>query len=668
MINLRHVFLAPAVCLAVIAAAEAPTPVLRQYCFQCHGKTAMGGISLEKLIAQPSVGDSFQHWEKVANAIEQKHMPPAAMPQPSDADRTRVVSWIRTSLKDYIAKNAGDPGRVTVRRLTSGEYSYAVNDLTGLDFKFDRDFVPDSVGGEGFTNFGDVQFLGDANLERYLHTAKFIASHAVVGTGPLTFFADPGKTGFELSALNRITKIYTTHGFRATGAEGALPYNLEKYTKAFYTAWRFQHRKTLGEPNATLESIGAREGLTPRFVNHIWKVLHEPNPSYPTSEVLNRWHALPGPKTGEAQVRAACEEIQKTIVNWPRVLFAAGALAAGGLGDERNLVLSEETLQGETTHSFSYPFQSRRAITEATVYVTTLSVNPRSTDNPMVLFKNARVRFRKADRSAGDEKSLFEAITEESRKQLTPTADGTGFTLPGKASIPLRVVFPPGVGGVEFRMDAELLPQGAGDAVIRTTISNQEDVSTGRPMWALLANPKSPGYQHWRDGVLQYAAVLPQNSQAEANPADRDPIPPDFDNTYGKPERNSFHTLLKYYRYDKFLVDNIIDDKTRAELDTAWNDLYASFDFHELYIQMLTDKKGPQARIDALKAENAAVDKAMLAAQPGHVEDCLALAAKAWRRPLTAQEKDRLRRFYTTSRTSRERRREGENSQVQHRF
>ncbi len=651
MYILRPVFLAPALLLSsALAAAEAPTPLLRQYCFNCHGKAAMGGLSLEKLTSQPSFGEGFQHWEKVAAAIETKRMPPAKLPQPTDAERTRVVSWIRASLKDYAAKNAGDPGRVTVRRLTSGEYAYAINDLTGLDFKFDRDFVPDSVGGEGFTNFGDVQFLGDANLERYLSTAKYIANHAVIGTGPLTFFADPGKTGFELSALNRITKIYTTHGFRATGAEGALPYNLDKYNKAFYTAWRYQHRAALGEPAATLESIGAREGLTPRFVNHIWKVLHEPNPTYPTSEALAKFNALPGPKTEESKVRAACEEIQKTIINWPRVLFAAGALAAGGAGDERNLVISADTLKAVTNYNFRYPFFSRRVIKEATVYLTALSLNPRSKDKPVVVFTNPTVRFRKADRSAGDEVSLYNAIDEESRKKLTLTADGKGFTLTGDAVIPLHVAFPPGIAGISFNMDAAMLSQGAGDAIIRLTLSNEADVTKGRPSWTLLADPKSPGYTKWRDDVLHFAAVLPQNSQAEANPSDRDPIPNDFDNTYGKPERNDYMTAIKYYRFDDFLMQNILDDKARAELNIAWNDLYASFDFHETYIKMLSDKKGPAGRIAELKAENAAVDQAMLAAQPGHVEDALQFAAKAWRRPLTAQEKDRLRRFYTQSR------------------
>ena len=43
------------------------------------------------------------------------------------------------------------------------------------------------------------------------------------------------------------------------------------------------------------------------------------------------------------------------------------------------------------------------------------------------------------------------------------------------------------------------------------------------------------------------------------------------------------------------------------------------------------------------------MQKAQLAARPGHVEDVLKFASKAWRRPLSETEKDRLRAFYTKS-------------------
>ncbi len=131
------------------------------------------------------------------------------MPPSNGFERSWAI--MRPSMPAY-------PGKVTIRRLTSGEYAYTIHDVTGLDWKLDGDSGTDSVGGEGFTNYGDVQFMADANLERYLENAKKVADHAVIGAGPLQFFDDPGKSGFELSAIHRINTIYRANGFERTRA------------------------------------------------------------------------------------------------------------------------------------------------------------------------------------------------------------------------------------------------------------------------------------------------------------------------------------------------------------------------------------------------------------------------------------------------------------------
>src|SRR5690606_18545140 len=123
---------------------------------------------------------------------------------------------------------------------------------------FDSEFASDAVGGEGFTNFGDTQFMADANLERYLESAKRIADHAVIGAGPLRFYDDPGKSGFEISAITRIRDIYTANGFRANSGEGGKPYGLEKYTKAYFVCWQYKHRAALGEPKATIADLAKK--------------------------------------------------------------------------------------------------------------------------------------------------------------------------------------------------------------------------------------------------------------------------------------------------------------------------------------------------------------------------------------------------------------------------
>src|SRR5215471_12613146 len=100
--------------------APASTAAFKKYCFQCHGNAAAtAGINLEQLTAPPDFGSGFTSWQKVAAALEQSHMPPKGLPQPSDGERQHLVAWIRGGLDAHVRKTAGDPGRVTVRRLTS---------------------------------------------------------------------------------------------------------------------------------------------------------------------------------------------------------------------------------------------------------------------------------------------------------------------------------------------------------------------------------------------------------------------------------------------------------------------------------------------------------------------------------------------------------------------
>ena len=206
--------------------------ILEQHCYSCHGATSpKGGLNLEKLAAEAAIGEHFQEWERVAMVLDQQTMPPRGMPAPDAGQRRQVIDWIQQGMDEYARRHDGNPGEVTVRRLTSGEYFYAINDLTGIPIDTARlgiDTATDSVGGEGFASFGDVQFMQDAALERYLAAARRIADHAMIGAGPLEFGSDPGRTGMELAAIERIRNIYADAGFRTVSGEGGRPFGLEK--------------------------------------------------------------------------------------------------------------------------------------------------------------------------------------------------------------------------------------------------------------------------------------------------------------------------------------------------------------------------------------------------------------------------------------------------------
>ena len=159
---------------------------------------------------------------------------------------------------------------MVVRRLTSAEYIYAIKDLTTLDMDSLRSVLPeDAVGGEGFANIGEVQFLQDASLERYLESARKIASHAIIGAGDITFFQDPGDTGLELSAIQKIQSIYRQYGFRSGAGEGGKPYGLDMFAEGFLAVWMHCHRQDLGRPDWDISNFAEELGVSPKFTSHL---------------------------------------------------------------------------------------------------------------------------------------------------------------------------------------------------------------------------------------------------------------------------------------------------------------------------------------------------------------------------------------------------------------
>jgi Protein of unknown function (DUF1592)/Protein of unknown function (DUF1588)/Protein of unknown function (DUF1587)/Protein of unknown function (DUF1585)/Protein of unknown function (DUF1595)/Cytochrome C oxidase, cbb3-type, subunit III len=710
--------------------ADQPTPAavsfFKQYCYTCHGNgVATAGVSLDKLTGSPSVADTYPTWERVIAALEQRRMPPKGLPQPSDEQRSHTVAWIHGQLDSYIKAHAGDPGRVTVRRLTSGEYNYTVHDLTGLDLDLGIDASNDSVGGEGFTNFGDVQFMQDANLERYLEAAKAIADHAVIGAGPLQFYIEPGRSGFEMSAIHRIKDIDTTYGFRTVSGEGGFSFGLERYAKALFAAWEYQHRAALGQPNATLASLAASEGITARFAQHIYSTMNRRDLAYPSSEMAARFHKLPVPsadvKASLTAGRTACEELQKYISTWPSWLFARGDVASGGAGDESPLIISEKSLKVEGSHHFLYNRGGRgapggrgsapgrgtpAAPSVGRLYIFAAPVNPMAKGKPVIVWRNATVSFRAgfgrgpattAAANGGDDPNaaaaaappasaggrgrgpaaprvpLRSVVTEAAAKKLnfgsSPDGKAIGpddFASDAERTL-IEVNLPAGMTSFDLQVDAEV---GADrDQVFRITMTDREDgTSRGIPVRAILGDPKSDGYQTFKAGVLQLAEILPPNSNGEPTPADKDPIPEPFDSTYNVPEHDAFDNDVKYIRDDRFIYQNILDEATRAKVDQAWDDVYTSFEYHDHYLKLIAehykvDLKGKhinqltKADFDAMPAEarkyalglRATYDvanAAETAARPRHIEDCLQFASRAWRRPLTANEKQGLRAFY----------------------
>ncbi|MGH7134894.1 MAG: DUF1592 domain-containing protein, partial [Pirellulales bacterium] len=654
-------------------------PLVGQFCTDCHGgDSPEAHLNLEQLTAQPEFATQFRNWEKVIERLKDGRMPPADATQPSAEQRRELIEAVTRGLDAYIEEHAGDPGKVVIRQLTSAEYAYSIEDLTGLDLIDPDDFVSDAVGGAGFTNSGDVQFIQDANLERYLEAAKKVAAHAVIGAGPLDFGADPGKTGRELSAIRRIQEIYRAHGFRTAAGEGGEPFGLDVYPRAFYVAWRFRHRQSLGQPDATLADLARENGLEPRFVDYINAVLNAPTHAFPTSEIVARWRNLPEPDASSAgsgdprrtqSVRKACDELYDRLRYWQHLL------AAESSDEEEAAVLADGDVKLTKESSFKARLDWPPGATSATLELSVLPV-AKAEAKPLVVWHHPRMRFRR-DRKWTNYEPLRTLLANADalrfgRHPAGAEMDADDFVFGETEKLVLEFPVPAGATSGQLVVDVALDVKHGDEGVVRCTVSDGvnpgETVAATGTYSVLLADPEGPTYRWLKPGIEEFARTLPEVSHREPAPSDRDPIPDPFDRTYNSAERNHFHAKIKYHRDDRFLVTYLLDDAARTRLDQAWADLLTSFDYHDEFYRVVaqkyhlpTDRRiadfdaawvaglpaEPRAYVERLQNDYLAAERALAAAEPVHVEQALEFAERAWRRPLSAAEQDRLRSFYS---------------------
>jgi hypothetical protein len=152
-------------------------PILKEYCYDCHGDGAKKGqIAFDELTTDQSLL-SHDLWFKVLKNTRAGLMPPQKKPRPSAADQQKIERWIKYAAFG-LDPNKPDPGRVTVRRLNRVEYRNTIHDLMGIDFNADAEFPPDDTG-YGFDNIGDVLTVSPMLLEKYLAAANEIVTEAV---------------------------------------------------------------------------------------------------------------------------------------------------------------------------------------------------------------------------------------------------------------------------------------------------------------------------------------------------------------------------------------------------------------------------------------------------------------------------------------------------------
>ncbi len=293
-------------------------PILSAKCYSCHGggKTK-GEIDLKTLAADPKMDEHFELWDRVLGTVESGEMPPPKAEPLVPVEEEKITAWVTGSLDALAAANSGDPGPVTMRRLTNAEYDRSLRDLTGRDYRLAKEFQTDGGGGEGFSNTGDVLFLSPAALDKYFNAARQLADHATImpGTGIVFHESRIGLRGPEQFKAHAEQGLYVWYQQKAAPH---LPADLEDMREDDYllACWKHQHQKT------PLDVLAKEAGLKLPFLQNWWNLVSRPDPKSRFLDLVRvPWRELPAPDAAKpkevpAAVTTRIAQIEADLLSW----------------------------------------------------------------------------------------------------------------------------------------------------------------------------------------------------------------------------------------------------------------------------------------------------------------------------------------------------------------
>jgi hypothetical protein len=281
---------------------KAIEPMLAAKCYECHNADKMkGDVDLKQFAADPKLAAEFEIWTKVKDTIDNGDMPPRKAKQLTSEEKAGITGWVQQSLDVLAEAKSGDPGPVTMRRLTNAEYDYTLRDLTGRDYSLAKEFQTDGGGGEGFTNTGDVLFMSPSAIDKYFAAARKLADCASImpGTGIVFHPQRIGLRGPEQVKAQAQQGLYVWYQQKAAPH---LPKDDQPMREGDYmlACWKHKHAKT------PLDQLAKDMKLSIHFLSNWWNLVNSVEPKSRYLDLVRvPWRELPADeKTALERIKA----------------------------------------------------------------------------------------------------------------------------------------------------------------------------------------------------------------------------------------------------------------------------------------------------------------------------------------------------------------------------
>ncbi|MBT5708416.1 MAG: DUF1592 domain-containing protein [Verrucomicrobia bacterium] len=365
-------------------------PLIDRYCFECHdGPDAEAEIDLAGITSFDQIRKNPNLWIKVDEMLESRQMPPKKSDHPTDSEKEAMVAWVGDYLAIEAKAFAGDPGRVTLRRLNNSEYTYTIRDLTGLSSLDPTDEFPvDGAAGEGFINTGDALSISPSMIQKYLDAAKGIAAHAVLLPNGIQFSPHSTRRDWTDELLASIRSFYSRHTENGGGMAvnlqgiqfdtnqgGVLP--VERYLSSLSSSHEALSARTM-----SFADLSQQSDLNAKYLRLLWRSLYRQAPS-DSSILLDRLRA-------QTRSLSPTEQLASKIAAWQKSLWQLTSIGhIGREGGPDGWLVEQTPLVNEQSFSFDLPDPNRPS-DRVSIHLEASSAGDGNTGD-IVIWKNPRL-------------------------------------------------------------------------------------------------------------------------------------------------------------------------------------------------------------------------------------------------------------------------------------
>ena len=670
-------------------------PLIGQFCQGCHSSALRTGeLDLERFADLAEVRKDTGAWVKVVDMLERGEMPPEGSSQPLPEKRQALLEWVKGYLRAESLANAGDPGPVVLRRLNNAEYTYTVQDLTGVDLHPTREFPTDSAAGEGFTNTGNALIMSPGLLQKYLDAGKTVAQHAVLLPDGFRFSSQKTRRDWTDEILAEIRQFYgrfteirklgvgsevgnvNVHGNARIGLSGVLP--LQKYFAA-----TLAERQALRSGRKTVPAVADQYGLNASYLGRLWNSINGVAPSPLMDDLRARWRRA-GPSDAGALTSA--------VAAWQRALWTFGPVGLIGRtgGPKRWMEPVDPLVFQQFLCATIPPRPPDRRDGEVLVSLVVTDAGDGNENDLVVLERPRLVRVGQPDVLLREIRGLSrglrgsesgQASTEEAEWGLDPdmfgrhpngkAIDADSLVVRAPAVIPIRLPASLASGrdlvaravldeetGREGSVQVELVlgepAETSGLLISRTTVlyssvsqvfSDRRDLSFSRP---ILVAEAGGARQRIQAALDDYRSLFPAAlCFTQIVPVDE------------------ILTLQLFYREDDHLARLMLDSRQRARLDRLWEELrfVSQSPFQRVTaLDLLLEAMVGNGRKDRSQylamlplrqpfdLEAQTFRRELIDTEPRQLAALVDFADRAYRRPLTDREAEELHGLYRSLR------------------